>query len=426
MRAESAFVIVARAWEQVKRAAEYDSFYKAGSIQDPPFDAAFDVPRILWFSREESEEEAELLKAHQDADEDEESKSREAADAAAAAGAAADEGAGEDAAGGGGSDDDDDDEDSGNASPGGGLAALFIAATSSPTPEAVYEQYPHFEGVDHSPEHKANIVASKAFYRKQQQRRSNAKAKVVASNRLAAARLDSLRWLPTPFAEVRSAVIGLAFPERWGAEQHARSWAASMDVHGGVKIAMNHESLLASGLSQSSSTMRPGASGRQRRPTAPLPGKARARASRRLQLSRSRAPCSTAHSRTSTCPWLQSAPPPRPVSFAGMRFMGSVKRAARISMTVDRAVDMAALPGYADALGACGHKATQRLSRPCCPLFRSPSGMPHSSLSVISPGSSVQHRRPHNARDPDQGGEAHSRAEEEEWHAAKWRHFQRG
>ena len=110
----------------------------------------------------------------------------------------------------------------------------------------------------------------------------------------------------------------------------------------------------------------------------------------------------------------------------GMRFMGSVKRAARISMTVDRAVDMAALPGYADALGACGHKATQRLSRPCCPLFRSPSGMPHSSLSVISPGSSVQHRRPHNARDPDQGGEAHSRAEEEEWHAAKWRHFQRG
>ena len=98
-RAEQAFVIVARSWEQVKRTAEYKLLHKRGCIYEPFFDPAFDVPGILWFSRQESEEEAELLKAQQDIDEAEESGLEAAAAAAAAAAcAAADEGTGGDSA----------------------------------------------------------------------------------------------------------------------------------------------------------------------------------------------------------------------------------------------------------------------------------------------------------------------------------------
>ena len=45
------------------------------------------------------------------------------------------------------------------------------------------------------------------------------------------------------------------------------------------------------------------------------------------------------------------------------RFFASVKKAVAISMHADRAVDMAALPGYAAALLACGHKVTPPRSR---------------------------------------------------------------
>jgi hypothetical protein len=38
----------------------------------------------------------------------------------------------------------------------------------------------------------------------------------------------------------------MMFEQRWQAEQHTRSWAALKGVHGGVKIAKNHESLSAS------------------------------------------------------------------------------------------------------------------------------------------------------------------------------------
>ena len=247
-RAGSAFGIVARAWEQVKRAAEYDAFDKAGQVWPSVADPDFSVPWTLWFSREEEEEETELLQAQQVVEEAEEVlyKENEAAAAAAAAAAsgAADEGAGE-GAGSDDDDDDDDDEDDEDNSPGGGLAALFIAPAFVPIPEVVDEQYPDFEGVNHSPEHKAHIVASKAFYRKQTVRRASRKAKAVAISRLAAAKFDSLSWLPLPSAEVKPAEIGLVFQQRWEAEQYARSWAAANGVHGGIKIFMNHESLVA-------------------------------------------------------------------------------------------------------------------------------------------------------------------------------------
>lgn len=388
-RAESAFGIVARAMEQVKRAAEYDAFVKAGRAWPSFPDAEYTVPGTLWFSRGDLDEETELLQAQQDAEEAEEAE-RDSANAAAAAGGAADEGAGEDA----GSDDDDEDEDSGSTTPGGGLAALFIAAAFVPIPEVVDEQYPDFEGVSHSPEHKAHIVASKAFYRKQQQRRASRKAKVMAINRLAAAKFDSLSWRPLPIAEVKPAEIGLVFQQRWEAEQHARSWAASRGVHGGVKIVMNHESLLASCRTCSSFRM-----GYNYQPSsgqwilkklvdhaagcfgAPTPAdgatageaasacksaftaKQVARAVLNSPLADHDMNLAKVRSASSSC-FLRTP---------SARFLGSVKKAAYTSMAVDRAVDMAALPGYADALCACGHSVTLPPSRPCCLLFRSPS-----------------------------------------------------
>jgi curved DNA-binding protein CbpA len=249
-RAEQAFFIVARAWEQVKRTAEYKLLHKRGCIYEPFFDPAFNVPGILWFSRQESEEEAELLKAQQDTDYAEESGLEAAAAAAAAAAcAAANEGAGGDSSGKGGSCDDDDDEDSGNATPGGGWTVFFRPCRLHPHPRMADKQYTDFGGVSPSPEHRARTLASKGFYRKQQKRRSKTKVKVVAMNRLAAlaaAKLASLRWLPITLRNIQPPEIGLVFERRWQAEQNTRSWAALKGVHSGVKIAMNNEALSAS------------------------------------------------------------------------------------------------------------------------------------------------------------------------------------
>ena len=227
-RATSAQVIVAQAFEQAKRAAEFDSYINAGNTWTSTFDPEFVIPGILFFSREESEEETELLKAQQDAEEAEEAE-REASQAAeeATQAARAERGYDEDsyAAGGDGSDDgggdDDDDAESGDddadscdATPGAGLAALFVAVPSTPIPDVSEEKFPDFDGVAFSPEHKAHIVASKAFYRKQQVRRARAKSKVVAKNRLAAAKLESLSWLPLPFADLPPPEIGQVTPPR--------------------------------------------------------------------------------------------------------------------------------------------------------------------------------------------------------------------
>ena len=104
------------------------------------------------------------------AEEAEESE-REASEAAAEASQAAraERGCDEDsyAAGGDGSDDGGgggDDADTGDATPGAGLAALFVAVPSTPIPDVTAEQYPEFDGVPFSAEHKAHIVESKKFY----------------------------------------------------------------------------------------------------------------------------------------------------------------------------------------------------------------------------------------------------------------------
>ena len=142
--------------------------------------------------------------------------------------------------GGEGGDDDDDDDDDGG---GGELAALLIPAPFVPVPEVAEITFPDFEGVAFSPEHKAYIVASKLFYRKQTQRRSKAKGKLLALSRLDADKLASLRWLPLRPGEIAEPKIGMLLSARWKAEQYARSWAAMMGVQGGIKMLTDYESL---------------------------------------------------------------------------------------------------------------------------------------------------------------------------------------
>ena len=152
----------------------------------------------------------------------------------------------------------------------------------------------------------------------------------------------------------------------------------------------------------------------------------RARASRRLQPSRSRArrpqqpPADLdiylAAARTAFSGFFSCVP--------SARFMSSVRKTVHVPMAVDCAVDMAALPGYAEPLRACSHKVAKPRSRTCFRLFRSPLRRDHSPIFVITPSQSVHHQRCHTARDPDQGGEARSRAEEEERHAVMLHRFQ--
>ena len=64
LRATRATQIVARAFEQAKRAAEFDSYSRAGCTWTSTFDPLFLIPESLLYSR--------LLKAQQDAEEAEE------------------------------------------------------------------------------------------------------------------------------------------------------------------------------------------------------------------------------------------------------------------------------------------------------------------------------------------------------------------
>ena len=66
---------------------------------------------------------------------------------------------------------------------------------SAPAPEYPTPEYPDFDGEHLSEEHRAYVLARKAFFRMHQKRFSKAKAKQLAKNRLEADKLRSLSWL---------------------------------------------------------------------------------------------------------------------------------------------------------------------------------------------------------------------------------------
>ena len=374
LRATRATQIVARAFEQAKRAAEFDSYSRAGCTWTSTFDPLFLIPESLLYSR--------LLKAQQDAEEAEEAACAERCnteDSNAASGDCSD---------------DDDGVDGG-----AGLAALFIPLPPTPIPDVAEERFPDFVGVDYSPEHKAYIVESKKFYRKQQLHRARVKAKVLAKNRIEAARFGSLSWLPLPFEHLSPPQCGDMFEERWKTEQYVRSWTAMMGVQGGVQLKIDFDSVRASCTTCSLFCMvfnyQPkhgewilrhfvghdtGCFG------APTPADG-------ATANEAACPCKSAYTAAQvarvvvsrilidvdslTIPQIRDAVKTSYLRPPSTRFLSNVKTAIATSMQTDRAVDMAALQGYAAALATCGHKVTPPCSWICCLLSRSP----HAGLS---------------------------------------------
>jgi len=216
--------------------------------------------------------------------------------------------------------------------------------------------------------------------------------------------LESLSWLPLPFEDVPTPEIGLVFQQRWQAEQFVRSWTAKIGVQGGVQLKIDLEAIRASCSTCSRFCMvfnyQPSSgqwvlrkfvgheTGCFEAPT-PADGATAKEAA---------CACKSAFTATQVARLVLSSPlldldsvtisKIRDASstyylrLPSSRFLGNVKRAVAISMQVDREVDMAALPGYAAALVACGHQVTPPRSRPCCLLFRSPSSWPLYLLSL--------------------------------------------
>jgi hypothetical protein len=257
-------------------------------------------------------------------------------------------------------------------------------------------------GIDHSPEHKAHIVASKAFYRKQTQHRSKAKAKELAKNRLQADKLASLSWLPLTFLEIVEPEIGMMHSARWKAEQYARSWTAKTGVQGGIKMTLDHEFLLVScntctsfrmGFAYQPSTglwalrqlvdHEPACFGAPTPADGATPGET-ARACKSAftanQVARVVVSSMLAHSNMNMAA-VRGASSSCFLRDPSVRFYVGVKRAALIAMATDRHVDMAALPLYAEALRELGHKVTPRVMWPrACPAC-STSRLPLAQLS---------------------------------------------
>ena len=64
-RASNVARIVIRAFQQAKRAAEFDAYFNAGKTWTSSYDDNFIVTWVLFYSEEELEEERELIKAQE-------------------------------------------------------------------------------------------------------------------------------------------------------------------------------------------------------------------------------------------------------------------------------------------------------------------------------------------------------------------------
>ena len=249
----------------------------------------------------------------------------------------------------------------------------------TPAPEYPTPEYPDFDGEHLSEEHRAYVLARKAFFRMHQKRCSKAKAKQPAKNRLEADKLRSLSWVP--LSAVDEAQVGMAFGSRWEAERYARSWAALKGVSSGVKVpTMTHESMVIGcstcddfrmvysyqpATGQWKLTACPDHAGACYGAPTPADGAAPPGAAPRSCNSAftakqvARLIVRSAHATAG----MPLAVVRNVVADEGIflrlpcsRFLADVKVAAEKTMHVDRIVNMAALPAYMEALRACGHK----------------------------------------------------------------------
>jgi hypothetical protein len=181
---------------------------------------------------------------------------------------------------------------------------------------------------------------------------------------------------------LRNPETGLVFQERWEVEQYARSFAATKGVQGGVKFDTRFDNVKVKCNNCASFTMvfnykpssgqwilnkyeihEDGCFG------APTPADG-ASSSETMQA------CKSAFTAKQVArvivqsdldlnlPMIQNICSSYYRRCPGLRFFRHVKAAAVASMVVDRAVDMAALPFFAEALSHCGHKVTPLLLPP--------------------------------------------------------------
>lgn len=252
------------------------------------------------------------------------------------------------------------------------MAALFVPVESAPDNA---EEFPDFIGNTGTEEHKEYLIQKRAF----QLKRSRAKSKKIAQERLEVDRLASLQWLPISIFSMPPAVIGMFVPSRWMCEQLARGWAARDGVQRGISIKMNHETATARCRTcaqfsvvfnyQPSSGHWKLNTHYQHMPTCLgvlLPNDGIAPVLRP-------APCKSAYTATQVARIIHGEAAAEPnittqkirslVTASGLfarvpplRFFGKVKNQATNFLQVNRVLDMASLTGYALALQRCGHK----------------------------------------------------------------------
>ena len=214
----------------------------------------------------------------------------------------------------------------------------------------------------------------------------------MAKNRLRAAKLPSLLWLPLPTQSIQPAETGLVWYDSWQAERYVRAWAASKGVQGGVKIKKDYELLQASCRTCSTFHMRfnyqPSSGhwilrkfadhndGCLGAPT-PVDGATVAECARA---------CKSAFTAQQVARAVLNSPDANlDINQTTIRnvvsnfytrmpstsFIRSVKKATRNSMAADRAVEMAALEEYAAALRDLGHMVLNHIETLCCLLYSS-------------------------------------------------------
>ena len=117
-----------------------------------------------------------------------------------------------------------------------GIAVLHIPVPSVQETRVETEDIA-FDGEPGSPAH----VKYLAERRKMQKKRSHDKSKAAARAKLENERLGALTWQPLPLTTLPEVRVGMLFCHRWQCEQFARADAARGGIQTGVSITMNHE-----------------------------------------------------------------------------------------------------------------------------------------------------------------------------------------
>ena len=255
--------VLTRAMELCILDAEFSAYTATG---DPNAVADLDhiLPEHLFFTFEDTDNIKSLLAAQQRAFEDEEERlkhkraeeklEREEKEEAEAAVADAEDGQANYAYFGGMNEEDD--SDAGDEGDGfvpddefpenrqTNFAVLFIPAAPEEEAEDMDRSYPSYEGEQGTADHHDYLIKRKQVMRQRARSFSSKNAKTKAKNRLLSEGLASLLWAPLPIGDIVAPVLGMTFTWRWQCEQWARGLAAKLGLQEGINITKDHEQLI--------------------------------------------------------------------------------------------------------------------------------------------------------------------------------------